>query len=476
MMQAEYIKVEPFAFKRILTLHMEKGVNSHGGGIIQGYINHEDEEKYSAYPLSTTPVIIRAVSEDGEERIIFYGILTDSNITRENSQRILEIQFTAYTRLMDLTRKNRAFQSPDFTYNDILSHLCKGYEGANFIVQPQLSGIPVQELIVQYQETNWEFLCRLASHFHSIVIADYLTPGVKFYFGLPKRTVIEEIEECEYRLEKSLLSYQYKLQNEVAGISEYDELSVIVRSRSLWEIGDQVLFEGRTYVVCKSVSDLDGHQLYNTYVLMTENGLKIPKSYNEKLIGASVDGIVTGVKSSVVSIQMGIEDVKPSARWYPYATVFSSPDGSGWYCMPQVGDEIRFYFPTRSEKRAYAVSSVHRPAAVASAPAGGGGEKPRSNPAVNELKSPDGKVIQLRDDRIVISNGNGLIISMVDNSGINIVSSGSVNLSAGGDIGIKGSNVTLAGSSSVSIEGSVSSIKLSGEEVKLSGTKVKVQE
>ena len=48
-----------------------------------------------------------------------------------------------------------------------------------------------------------------------------------------------------------------------------------------------------------------------------------------------------------------------TARWFPYSTVYSSPDGTGWYCMPEVGDAIRLYFPDNEEKNAYAISSVN---------------------------------------------------------------------------------------------------------------------
>lgn len=33
--------------------------------------------------------------------------------------------------------------------------------------------------------------------------------------------------------------------------------------------------------------------------------------------------------------------------------------GSGWYCMPEKGDEIRLYIRTVKEKHAYVISSVH---------------------------------------------------------------------------------------------------------------------
>lgn len=477
-MKAEFIRMEPFAFKQILSAEIEKGMNTHGGGVVRGYIREADEEQYSSYIIGSTPVILYAADEDGEEQVFFYGILADLNISRANSQLFMEIKFTSYTKLMDLLLQDRAFQSPACTYNEVIRFLCAGYDGAAFIMNPEFSNIPIQELIVQYQETKWEFLLRLASHFNTMVVSDFLTPGVKFYFGLPNRQPVGNIIDSEYRLEKSLISYQQKIQNGVTGTSEYDDMLVVWNSREVLEVGDRKLFEDRPYVVYASQSRLNGHQLHHTYVLSTENGLKIPKLYNKNIIGASIDGIVAGVQGTAVSVRLGIEDVQPSERWYPYATVFSSPDGSGWYCMPQAGDEIRLYFPTRSEKHAYAVSSVHKPVTPQHRNGSQGGstqEAPRTNVLSNELRSQDGKVVQLLEDRIVMSNGEGLVISMVDHQGIGIVSTGNLDLSAAGNVYVSGSSLNISGSSEVSIQSGESSITMSGSDVTIKSTKVKVQ-
>lgn len=46
-------------------------------------------------------------------------------------------------------------------------------------------------------------------------------------------------------------------------------------------------------------------------------------------------------------------------RWFAYSTPYSSPDGTGWYFMPEPGEEIRLHFPTQEEDAAYVVSSTH---------------------------------------------------------------------------------------------------------------------
>lgn len=478
-MEAEYIRIEPFVFKYILAAEFEKGFNDHYGARIKGYIRQSDEAEYSSAPLSATPVIARAVSEEGEEKIIYYGILAELHITCQNSQLLMEIFVVPYTKLMDLQRRCHSFQNGQLTYNDVLRQVSSPYQNAGMIVNPKLSGIPIGDLIVQYQETDWEFIKRLASHFHTVVMPDYLTDGEKFYFGLPGRNVRGEMDAIEYRLEKSLISYQYKTANEVSGTSEYDDMAVIITSRVIHETGNKVLFEGRPYVVSHSLSKLDGHQLTHTYTLTTENGMSIPKGYSEKIIGASIDGFVEDIKTDVVKVRLGIDN-EAASRWFPFATVFSSPDGSGWYCMPQKGDEVRLYFPTRSEKHAYVVSSVHR--AVSKSAGGlsavgskGGGI--RSNPYDNELRTPDKKVVRFTENSILMENDKGLSIEMIDYDGIYIRSNGKVSIDASGDLNIIGSDVMLTAQNKISLEsaGGAASVILEGDTVSLHGTNVKIQ-
>ena len=48
-----------------------------------------------------------------------------------------------------------------------------------------------------------------------------------------------------------------------------------------------------------------------------------------------------------------------SSAFIEHETVYSSPDGTGWYSMPEVGDTVRLYVPDK-EGRCLVTSSVHK--------------------------------------------------------------------------------------------------------------------
>ena len=58
------------------------------------------------------------------------------------------------------------------------------------------------------------------------------------------------------------------------------------------------------------------------------------------------------------------EALGENCYWFPFSSVSSSSDGSGWYCMPEPGESVRIYFPTAKEAEAYVITCIqgHAPA------------------------------------------------------------------------------------------------------------------
>ena len=72
------------------------------------------------------------------------------------------------------------------------------------------------------------------------------------------------------------------------------------------------------------------------------------------------------IVTTLVQVQFDEDENKEGCgrHWFDFATVYSTPDGAGWYCMPEVGDEVRVVFPDNYEEHAYVASSVHVGAAT----------------------------------------------------------------------------------------------------------------
>jgi uncharacterized protein involved in type VI secretion and phage assembly len=74
-------------------------------------------------------------------------------------------------------------------YSQLIENILAEYKGAGYgdIVT---NGTPLSEFILQYRETDWEFLKRLASHFKTGLVAAAEINKPHFYFGIPDQNLI----------------------------------------------------------------------------------------------------------------------------------------------------------------------------------------------------------------------------------------------------------------------------------------------
>lgn len=77
---------------------------------------------------------------------------------------------------MDEKRHFRSYQDPAVTYEQVVRDIMAGYtDSAVFFSRPysEASG----ELLLQYEETDWDFLKRLAGRRHQFLVPDSRMKG-----------------------------------------------------------------------------------------------------------------------------------------------------------------------------------------------------------------------------------------------------------------------------------------------------------
>ena len=104
-------------------------------------------------------------------------------LKKDGGNRIIEIVASDATYWMDIDRKTRCFQNIEKTVSEVIAEIMKGYGESDSLCN--IPDRPIGELIFQYEETDWEFLIRMASHFHSFMVVDSSVPYGRAYFGIP---------------------------------------------------------------------------------------------------------------------------------------------------------------------------------------------------------------------------------------------------------------------------------------------------
>ncbi|BCJ92614.1 hypothetical protein acsn021_01830 [Anaerocolumna cellulosilytica] len=430
-------------FIDIIECRITKRVNEHGSAVITGRIkekaestllNHTEEVRYASLALQ---------DEEGENEVIFSGIVESIKIRTEAGVKTATVTLTGATRLLDITERTRSFQNGSMTYGGVLKQVTGAYSGLQYIMGGSGQS-SINDFLVQYKETDWEFIKRISSHSGGVVMPHYKSGGIKFYVDAFQSGKNKKIEPITYSVENELDEYFQKKKNGVELKHKEDACYYTFESREVYDLGEGLTFQNKKLYVHEVRSELKGSELIHSYRLKTEGGFQNQKQFNTKIIGASLDGKILAVSGDKVKVSLGIDKSKGSqtARWFSFSTVYSSPDGSGWYCMPEEGDSVRLYFPSEKEKHAYVVSSIHVGSdseAIGGAEAGtsesagaGAGisasagtsqkEAPRSNPDNKSIQNKYNKKVELTPTTILITNQDGMTIKLDDEEGISIIS------------------------------------------------------
>lgn len=188
------------------------------------------------------------------------------------------------------------------------------------------------------------------------------------------------------------------------------------------------------------------------------------------LVGSSLTGKVADVARNRIMVDLDIDGPGRAAYWFPYSTMSASPDGSGWYCMPEKGDGVRVYFPTRDEREAYAVSAVS-----SHEPKNGDSVDPMADPDIKYLATVHQKVIKFAEEGIIINADNGQATVFLGKDGtLSVYGAKNVELTAKEDVSIMAkSHITVAAQETLLLKKGSShvSVNQSGNVI-IHGTKV----
>lgn len=454
-MRETKVRIDPFGFVGLEDIRIDQKVNEHARAVVYGLLDSEHIDGYREMLLDDDLwVKIRIFGEDTKGDL-FCGIVKAYELHSKASLHYLKLELVSGTYQMDQKQHIRVFQEEQKNYEKMYEVITKEYF-QNGIVFGERAKSTVKDLVVQYKETDWEFASRLAASSGEFLIPEVLTMGIRYFTKFPKRgsVVLPETERYK-RYKKRLLP----------GMERATE-ALCFTSREIHDMGDQVIVGGRPFCIFQIQSHLQQGELLHEYHLVPEGECFCNKRFAERMAGVSMLGTVKKVKRDTVFIELLEDEYKTSSyRWFPFLTVYSSQDGTGWYCMPEEGDQVRLLFPDADEKNAYVISAVHLPT-----------ENGRSNPDEKSFKNKYNKEIRFTPEKLLITNNAGSFIEISDDHGIWIESDKDIHIRAKGQMAVvsEEQDVTLSAENVLRLRQKETSIKLS-EDIILSGGEFRLQ-
>ncbi|HYH03030.1 MAG TPA: contractile injection system protein, VgrG/Pvc8 family, partial [Bacillota bacterium] len=398
----------PYPLVSLTELKIINQPNEHSTLYYTGIIPEGMVGSYIEKAKAGDAVAVVQTADGAEGMTLFSGQVCQ--IKTKNSQGVayLEVEAISWTFDLDVKVRSRSFQNQKLRYTELMQQVLADYPGAAFR-GPQFKDDPINRLIVQYLETDWQFLIRVASQTGAVLIPD-VTQNTKphFWLGLPEGRAAE-IKAVEYGVMRDLEGYAEANANYNISVNESAFTGYTVTSRQYFNLGDRVIFQGKNLRVARSSAIMRDSILQFEYILMPESGIRQNPLLNPKLSGASIEGKIIDRAKDTVKVHLAIDPTQPKERacWLPYSSFYTAEGNSGWYCMPELGDSIKLYFPEAREDQAVVNSSVRK---------GGQSDEKMANPNVKYLGNSSGKELMLGENAVTFTAGskNGQLVLKLD--------------------------------------------------------------
>lgn len=293
------------------------------------------------------------VYEDGRDGILFAGKITDTWMKKERGLCSMSLKALSYTMEWSLAPVSQSFQDLDLTYEQVLKKVLLDQPGAE-IIDSVTQGAAIPDFLIQYEESDWTFLVRLASHFGTFLIPDCCAAHGRAYFGLPDLGEETVLYGEEYQQIKDM-DQQYRIGDAIGLLPQENIRWELAAHRSL-RLAQGVRFEGISAVVTRIKYRTVRGELVRSYELSRRKGVLCPIKKNPHIFGMSIPATVKERAGNCVRVHFNIDPVyenAPNNKFFPYAI-----ESSFIYCMPEVGSQVHIYFPGADESSAVAVHAV----------------------------------------------------------------------------------------------------------------------
>ena len=285
------------------------------------------------------------------------------------------ILIRAFSKSIIFDRKNekkyRVFQDVNLMFSDIINEINKDYTEKKLEIKySDIAKKQIGTLVVQFDETDWEFLARLASQLKTGLFV--VEQGI-ILFGMVEMGEIKKENRyfSDYSLVRDYKNLYYKVQsNKVINLGNTISISEnIGKNKNNSENSDE---NKRSFSVLKTKIFLKNFVLKSEFLASDMGTYHVFKKYNKKIRGCRIEANVErvfedgGIAKMEVKFSEGLKrivqersDSESNDRAYDdygikkfplsYQTFYSQTN-TGFFCTPEVNDTVEVYFPNEDER------------------------------------------------------------------------------------------------------------------------------
>lgn len=404
-------------FGQITELEIQAHVNEHALMRIKGIVDKDTATKAQQISMEGTVLSLKYES-GGVTASVFSGYILRVAITIENTVCYISADCISGSYQFDQREISRSFQDTGLTYRQMLDNVAGANRNIVVIIgKKERIAYPV----IQYEETDWEFVKRMASRFNTVLIPEITNSFPQISFGIVNGNS-HEVGEC----------LEYEIANDtgmcrLCGKAQSEFISYRFKTFEDYSLGDKIIFKGRTLIAVKKAVKLVKGLLEFDYTLGSEAEWGIPLFKNRKIGGLSIEGEVLETSGEKAKIHLKIDSKQDIQGAYYYDFVPIS--GNIMYCMPEIGAEVSLYFPNDDEKNAMVVNCIRDD------------RKTYENQQFKQLATPKNKILEMNRSRVSLATGKNKrkvnLATLMDGYRVSIESTRRISLTAVGNITIQ---------------------------------------
>ena len=349
------------------------------------------------------------------EKIFLNGVIKELQIN-ETTAGALTVEITAISKsiLFDRIPRYRSFQDPTLTYSAIAEEINGNYgtnDGKIVNVGEDMQAVP--RMTIQYNETDWEYLKRIASYIGQPVMAYSDKIFVGFFKNIPAQTPNLKYSQFGKRTKEERTYFKItgtefypvatpiklKTRNRVSG--EEVENDYYVLENKIYNEGNMLkceyilgkqtdyfvdpiphekirgaVIEARTVHIARTDESKSNHGRADGSSDNLEGrtvGVKPLNKYIEKAENSQNENVKERIKASDIAVMtlnltegllklgengQSFEDKYAGKSYFPYVTPYSQTN-TGFTPAPEVNDRVALYFPNGNETHAIVLGAVN---------------------------------------------------------------------------------------------------------------------
>ena len=348
------------------------------------------------------------------EKIFLNGVIKELQIN-ETTAGALTVEITAISKsvLLDRIPRYRSFQDPTLTYSAIAEEINGNYgtnDGKIVNVGEDMQAVP--RMTIQYNETDWEYLKRIASYTGQPLMAYSDKVFIGFFKNMPAQTPNLKYSQFGKRTKEERTYFKItgtefypvatpiklKTRNRVSGEEVENDYYVLENKiynegntlKCEYTLGKQTdyfvdpiphekirgaVIEARTVHIARtdeskskhgrtdgSSDNLEGKTIgakpLNKYIEKSENQ---NANVKERVKASDIAVMTLNLTEGLMDLGengQSFEDKYAGKSYFPYVTPYSKTN-TGFTPAPEVNDRVALYFPSGNETKAFVIGALN---------------------------------------------------------------------------------------------------------------------